>query len=143
METTKKLTAQNQWRLIDREQVLQMTLGDVEFLAEMIDLFLSYLPQQMNDIKQAIEKRNPKALSFAAHACKGTIVNYTKLAPFQLLLSLEEDAKTGQLEKSHITYQSLENEISQLVAELKTLRRQECPDFSSSPTDITYNERQF
>ncbi len=143
MDITKKLTAQNQWRLINREQVLQMTLGDVEFLAEMIELFLSNLPKQMNDINQAIEKRDPQSLSFAAHACKGMIGNYTKLAPFQLLILLEEDAKSGQLDESHIKYQSLEKELSQLIVELKMLMRQEFRNFPSSPANISPNERQF
>ncbi|GEM_PF-2714614 len=87
---------QGYWRLINPEQVLDMAVGDVEFLAEMIELFFSYVPQQMNDIKRAIEEKDSEALSETAHACKGTIGNYTKLEPYLLLQSLENDGKAEQ-----------------------------------------------
>ncbi|QDV52809.1 Hpt domain-containing protein [Gimesia fumaroli] len=115
-----------QWRLINREQVLDMAVGDVEFLAEMIELFFSYVPQQMNDIKQAVENNDSQELAEAAHACKGTVGNYTKLEPYLLLQALENDGKSEQLDESQIKYNSLEKEISQLIAELKTLMAQEC-----------------
>lgn len=83
-----------QWRLINREQVLDMAVGDVEFLAEMIELFFCYVPQQMKDIKQAVEANDPQKLTEAAHACKGTVGNYTKLEPYLLLQSLENDGKS-------------------------------------------------
>ncbi|MFH1301624.1 MAG: Hpt domain-containing protein [Planctomycetota bacterium] len=114
------------WRLINREEVLDMAMGDVEFLAEMIELFLSYVPRQMNDIKQAIEENDSQKLSDAAHACKGTISNYTKLEPFHLLQSLENDGKSEQIQETRIKFHLLEKEISLLSAELKMLMVQEC-----------------
>ena len=133
----------NQWRLINREQVLRTTVGDVEFLAEMIELFLSYIPQQMKDIQQAIEERNSQMLYDAAHACKGLIVNYTTLDPYHLLIMLEDDAESGQLEESLAKYDSLEKEISQLIVELKMLMIQECSNVQSSPEKISSIQRQF
>ncbi|WP_339731630.1 Hpt domain-containing protein [uncultured Gimesia sp.] len=114
------------WRLINREQVLDMAVGDVEFLAEMIELFFSYVPQQMNDIQQAVENNDSQELAEAAHACKGTVGNYTKLEPYLLLQSLENDGKSEQLDESQIKFGSLEKEIAQLVVELKVLKAQEC-----------------
>lgn len=103
-----------------------MAVGDVEFLAEMVELFLSYIPQLMNDIRQAVEENDSQKLAEAAHACKGTVGNYTKLEPYILLQSLENDGKSEQLDESRIKYSSLEKEIAQLVVELKTLMAQEC-----------------
>jgi len=106
------------WRLINREQLLDMTMGDAEFLTEMIDLFINHLPEQMENVKQAIEELDSQKLSHAAHACKGLIGNYTTLEPYCLLVSLEEDARTDQFENSLTKYISLEQEISQLIVEL-------------------------
>ncbi|MCH9779538.1 MAG: Hpt domain-containing protein [Planctomycetes bacterium] len=127
--------------MINRNQVLRMTMGDVEFLKEMIELFLSYIPQQMQDIKQAIEEDDSQKLSDTAHACKGLIGNYTKLDPYHLLLMLEDDAESGQLDESLIKYHSLEKEISQLVVELKMLMSQECNNVHSSPEKIDSIQR--
>tara|TARA_R110002111_G_scaffold248400_1_gene312010 strand:- start:11984 stop:12421 length:438 start_codon:yes stop_codon:yes gene_type:complete len=134
--------AQGQWRLINREQVLDMAVGDVEFLAEMIELFLKYVPQQMNDIKQSIVENDSHELFEAAHACKGTIGNYTKLEPYLLLQSLENDGKSDQLEESWNKYQSLEKEISQLIVELNILMIQECGQVQSSPEQVGSTQRQ-
>lgn len=113
------------WRLINREKLLDMTMGDVEFLTEMIELFICHVPQQMNELKQAIEERDAQKLSHAAHACKGLIGNYTTLDPYLLTLSLEEDARADQLENSLTKYNSLEKALSQLIIELKMLVLQE------------------
>lgn len=135
-------SGQGHWRLINREQVLDMAVGDVEFLAEMIELFFSYVPQQMNDIKRAIEENDSYKLLDAAHACKGTIGNYTKLEPYLLLQSLENDGKSDQLDESQIKFRSLEKEISQLIVELKMLMVQECSNVQSSPEHVGLTQRQ-
>ncbi len=123
---------QGHWRLINREQVLDMAMGDVDFLAELISLFLRYVPPQMNEIRQAIEEKDSQKLVEAAHACKGTIGNYTKLKPYLLLQSLENDGKSGQIVESSIKYHSLEKEISQLIEEVSALMLQECGHVPSS-----------
>ena len=46
MSNTNTTQNSGQWRLIDADQVLDMVLGDTEFLDEMIDLFLSTVPEQ-------------------------------------------------------------------------------------------------
>ncbi|MFK7779421.1 MAG: Hpt domain-containing protein [Gimesia sp.] len=125
MKLSEQAGIQEQWRLIDREKLLYMTAGDVGFLLEMIELFLSYVPQHMENVKQAIEECDSQKLSHEAHACKGLIGNYTILEPYHLLVSLEDDAKTGQLDKSLDKYNLLEKEISQLIVELKMLVLQE------------------
>lgn len=135
-------SAQEYWRLINREQVLDMAVGDVEFLAEMIELFFSYVPQQMNDIKRAIEEHDSLKLLDAAHACKGTVGNYTKLEPYLLLQSLENDGKSDEIDESQIKFRSLEKEISQLIIELKMLMAQECSHVQPSPEHVGLIQRQ-
>lgn len=114
------------WRLINREAVLDMAMGDVEFLAEMVELFFSFVPQQMEEIKAAVEANDSERLAEAAHACKGTVGNYTRLEPFVLLQELENDGKAAKLDEARIKFCSLENEIAQLFSELKELTAEEC-----------------
>lgn len=114
------------WRLINREHILDMAMGDVEFLAELIEFFLNSVAEQLNEIKQAINDQDPKKLSEAAHACKGAVGIYTKLAPFLLLQLLEDYGKSNHLDESLIVYYLLEKEMTQLTTEIKTLMAQEC-----------------
>lgn len=120
------------WRLINREQVLDMAMGDTEFLAELIELFFGCVSQQMQEIKRAIEENASQELSEAAHACKGTVGNYTKLEPYLLLQSLENDGKADQIEESQSKYCLLEKEMAQLTLEIKALLDQECHNAQSS-----------
>ncbi|QDT95619.1 Hpt domain-containing protein [Gimesia aquarii] len=120
------------WRLINREQVLDMAMGDTEFLSELIELFLGCVSKQMQEIKQAIEENDAEAIAEAAHACKGTVGNYTKLEPYLLLQSLENDGKSNHIEESQGKYCLLEKEITQLILEIKALMAQECYNVPAS-----------
>mgnify|MGYP003151465305 CR=1 FL=1 len=70
MSNTNTTQNSGQWRLIDADQVLDMVLGDTEFLDEMIDLFLSTVPEQMCEISLAIERKEAAALASTAHGFK-------------------------------------------------------------------------
>ncbi|MFI4853056.1 MAG: Hpt domain-containing protein [Gimesia chilikensis] len=110
------------WRLIQPEQVLDMAVNDVEFLTELIDLFVALAPEQMQDIRQAIDSNDAGLLAEVAHAYKGTVGNYTQTGPYPLLQSLENDGKSADLQTSQSKFQSLEQEINALLTELETLK---------------------
>lgn len=110
------------WRLIQPEQVLDMAINDVEFLTELIDLFVALAPEQMQDIRQAIDSNDAGLLAEVAHAYKGTVGNYTQTGPYPLLQSLENDGKSADLQASQSKFQTLEQEINDLLTELETLK---------------------
>ncbi len=110
------------WRLIQPEQVLDMAINDVEFLTELIDLFVTLAPEQMQDIRRAIDSNDAGLLAEVAHAYKGTVGNYTQTGPYPLLQSLENDGKSADLQGSQSKFQTLEQEINSLLTELETLK---------------------
>ncbi|KAA0134222.1 Hpt domain-containing protein [Gimesia chilikensis] len=110
------------WRLIQPEQVLDMAINDVEFLTELIDLFVALAPEQMQDIRRAIDSNDAGLLAEVAHAYKGTVGNYTQTGPYPLLQSLENDGKSADLQASQSKFQKLEQEINALLTELETLK---------------------
>jgi len=110
------------WRLIQPEQVLDMAINDVEFLTELIDLFVTLAPEQMQDIRRAIDSNDAGLLAEVAHAYKGTVGNYTQTGPYPLLQSLENDGKSADLQASQSKFQTLEQEINALLTELETLK---------------------
>ncbi|EDL58138.1 Hpt domain-containing protein [Gimesia maris] len=124
MSNTNTTQNSGQWRLIDADQVLDMVLGDTEFLDEMIDLFLSTVPEQMCEISLAIERKEAAALASTAHGFKGTVANYTKGEPYLLLQVLEDDGKSNRLQDASISYAALENEMQELISELNMLMAQ-------------------
>ena len=107
------------WRLIQPEQVLDMAINDVEFLTELIDLFVALAPEQMQDIRRAIDSNDAGLLAEVAHAYKGTVGNYTQTGPYPLLQSLENDGKSADLQASQSKFQTLEQEINALLTDLR------------------------
>lgn len=112
------------WQLIEPEQVLDMAVNDVEFLTELIDLFVALAPEQMQEIRQAIDNKDAELLGEVAHGYKGAVGNYTQVGPYSLLQSLENDGKSADLEGSSAKFLSLEREMEALLAELETLKTQ-------------------
>lgn len=110
------------WRLIQPEEVLDMAVNDIEFLTELIDLFVALAPEQMPDIRQAIENHDAGLLAEVAHAYKGTVGNYTQTGPYPLLQALENDGKSADLQASQSKFQTLEQEINALLNELENLK---------------------
>lgn len=125
MTTSTPAPQDGEGRLIHREHLLDMAMGDIEFLTELTDLFLISVQEQMHEINQAIQNQDSKRLSQAAHACKGSVGNYTKQEPYALLQTLEHDGKSDQLENSPIVFKSAEKQIAQLTTEIKSIIAQE------------------
>lgn len=121
MSNANTTNSAGQWRLIDGDRILDMAIGDTEFLTELIDLFLSTVPEQMCEINLAIERKDAAGLAIAAHGFKGTVSNYTKGEPYLLLQILEDDGKSDQLQDASISYAALENEMQELISELQML----------------------
>ncbi len=126
MMNTNTTSNTGQWRLIDGDRILDMAMGDTEFLAELTELFLSTVPEQMCEIGLAIERKQAETLALSAHGFKGTVANYTKGEPYRLLQTLENDGKSNQLQDAAISYAALENEIQDLIGELSMLMAQVC-----------------
>ena len=126
MMNTNTTSNTGQWRLIDGDRILDMAMGDTEFLAELTELFLSTVPEQMCEIGLAIERKQAETLALSAHGFKGTVANYTKGEPYRLLQTLENDGKSNQLQDAAISYAALEIEIQDLIGELSMLMAQVC-----------------
>ena len=57
--------------VFDRQTALERVGDDEETLSEVIQLFLSDVPRQVDDIRTAIRERDHKRLESAAHSLKG------------------------------------------------------------------------
>ncbi|MCA9004669.1 MAG: hypothetical protein KDA70_05290 [Planctomycetaceae bacterium] len=124
MSNTNTTNNAGEWRLIDGDRILDMAIGDTEFLAELIDLFMCSVSEQMCEISLAIERKQAETLAITAHGFKGTVSNYTKGEPYLLLQTLEEDGKSNRLQDASISYAALENEMQELITELNTFMAQ-------------------
>jgi len=113
-------------RLIDPEKLLDMAMDDVDFLSELIDLFTALIPEQIQEIKQAMAQNDAETLAVVAHSFKGAVGNYTQGAPHLLLQDLENAGKSGQLQDCPEKLELLEQELTNLKTELASFRSTTC-----------------
>lgn len=58
------------------EELLSRFGGDAGLLRELAELFIQSCPKMLEDIRDAVQKRDAKALERAAHSLKGCVGNF-------------------------------------------------------------------
>ena len=96
-------------------------------LAEVITVFLSEAPKQLDALRAAADARDAGALAAAAHALKGSVGLFSKGAAFDAARLLEQDARNGDLTGLDGRRGEIERELSRVCADLETLLRASSP----------------
>jgi CheY-like chemotaxis protein len=110
---------------LDRSALLDRVEGDMDLLADIIDLFKEDSARQIAAIRDAIDTKQATLLKRAAHTLKGTCGNLGAPEAAATALELEKLAATGDLSRPHQILRSLEEQI-QRAGKLLDGLRQEC-----------------
>jgi CheY-like chemotaxis protein len=92
-------------------------------LAEVITVFLSEAPRQLDALRAAADARDARALASAAHALKGSVGLFARGAAFEAARCLEQQARNGDLTDLHERCAAIETELSRVCSDLETLLR--------------------
>jgi signal transduction histidine kinase/DNA-binding response OmpR family regulator/HPt (histidine-containing phosphotransfer) domain-containing protein len=106
----------------DLTEALVRVDGDRELLGELAGIFLDSCPGYLESIHHALEQDDAQALTFAAHALKGSVGNFTKIGPFETARTLESLGRQGTMAGTTELFQKLEKEIASLQPVLTSLR---------------------
>ena len=93
--------------------------GDVDFLSELVEAYLTSSPELMGSMRQAIASGEATALQRAAHSLKTGSASFGALAFAAQCKELEELAKTGALGGAAEKYEALEAGYAQVEAALQ------------------------
>jgi two-component system, sensor histidine kinase and response regulator len=110
---------------LDRSALLVRVEGDVELLADIIELFKEDSARQIAAIRDAIDAKQADLLRRAAHTLKGTCGNLGAPEAAATAWELEKLAAAGDLSGAHECLRSLEEQI-QRAGKLLDCLRQEC-----------------
>ena len=99
-----------------RLEKLRVTMGDDAdtFIADMIEMFLEDVPNQLEAILGAIEARNASELRESAHRVKGASTNIGLVRVADVGLTLEDMGKTGELEGAVYWFKRLKGLTNQV-----------------------------
>jgi HPt (histidine-containing phosphotransfer) domain-containing protein len=107
--------------VFDKDKALNIIGGDEEFFREIVEIFLIDVPQQMSEIKKAVNSRNADALEKASHKLKGAVSNFGENATFKTALKLEAIGKENRIDEAEGVYGMLVDDVERLVNALKEI----------------------
>ena len=96
--------------------------GDMEFVAECIELFEQEAPAALASVRDAVAGGSADLVSNAAHALKGMAGNFSAAGPAATAARLDRLARDGDLSEAAALMSRLEAEVPELVAALRPLK---------------------
>ena len=92
--------------------------GDEEILKEIMESFVTNLPEMIAAIATAIANNDCKALEFSAHTVKGSASNFYVQAVVDSAFVLENQGRAGVMTNALENYKVLEKLTHELTTEL-------------------------
>jgi len=106
---------------LDLRAALERVEGDRELLEELLQLFVDQCPGAMAEIRHALEVRDARVLERLAHTMKGTAASLGARGLSDTAYRLEKLARAGDWESAGALIQTLQEEVDQLLPEMKSL----------------------
>ena len=105
--------------IFDFEDALDKVGGDREILEEILVVFSESYPDQLNELKNAIDKGDAPIIERTAHTLKGSVGTFSAKKAFETAFRLENMGRDGNLEEAAAVYSKLEQEVEELEAALR------------------------
>jgi signal transduction histidine kinase/CheY-like chemotaxis protein len=99
------------------------TKNDLDFFVDLLNIYLRDLPVILQEISNAISKRNFQKLKFYVHKLKGTILTLGIEGISDYCSELEKAAENGEISETSISKNlELNNYMSSIISELTQVR---------------------
>ncbi len=121
---TAKVLGKSFEAFVDWGEALARVEGDTQLLAEMVRLFSEECPRLLSAVRDAVARRDAKALEHAAYALKSSVANFTARGPFEAALKLEMMGRKGDLSHAEEACRWLERQIERLTPTLAELKKE-------------------
>ena len=125
---------------LNREILLDRVDGDLTFLQELIDVFVSDCPRALAAIGDAIAQRDADGLNRASHAFKGAVSNFGMGKTFEESLKLETLGSQHCFDDAEEVFNSLQSHVEQLQAALTSFVTRETATIPGSLPCVNANE---
>ncbi|MCG8587925.1 MAG: Hpt domain-containing protein [Proteobacteria bacterium] len=106
----------------ERAALLEALGDDVQFLAEIIDLFLEDQAKRCAELATALEAQDWKGVVTAAHTLKGALSNFGESAACDRARELEYAAREAQIEALPDHADALDHELGPFCQQLREIR---------------------
>jgi HPt (histidine-containing phosphotransfer) domain-containing protein len=105
-------------QLFDEAELMERVDGDVEFLADTVQMLETDGRALMIELRTAVASGDAPAIGRTAHTLKGMISNFCSPAVQTLALDVEKAGKAGDSAGASVASAKLEPELEALIVEL-------------------------
>jgi HPt (histidine-containing phosphotransfer) domain-containing protein len=105
--------------IFDLDDALEKVGGDKEILEEILEVFSESYPDQLAELKKAIDDGDASSVERNAHTLKGSVGAFSAKKAFETAFRLENMGREGQLLEASAEYSKLKQEVEELDAALK------------------------
>jgi HPt (histidine-containing phosphotransfer) domain-containing protein len=100
--------------IIDLESALERTGDDMEFLKELLEMFMEDFNPKCQELEEAIQAKNFTGIKEIGHYLKGSSANLSLMQLREAAYQMEVSGKDENLEKAKSTLEVLRKEFARL-----------------------------
>ena len=108
---------------VNLQRIRKATMGNEEFMAELIDIYLDDSPAQIRALRDAIQGREGEVAASAAHRLKGSSGNLGADSLAALCRRVEESGRENRVEEMPGLLKDIEREFSRVKEYLSAVRQ--------------------
>jgi HPt (histidine-containing phosphotransfer) domain-containing protein len=109
----------------DPSEILARVEGDLELLAELVEIFDGEAPQRLSEIRRCMEVGDANGLERAAHALRGSVASFGAHPAAQAAHALEIRGRDGAFAGAEVHVAELAHELSRLQIALASFTARE------------------
>jgi HPt (histidine-containing phosphotransfer) domain-containing protein len=106
---------------MDRELALTRVGGDAELLKEIAQLFIDEYPRVLDQMRDAMARRDARGIERTAHGLKGSVSNFGAVTAFEAARTIETLGRAQRLDEVEHVVRTLELALAALRPELESL----------------------
>ena len=108
---------------VNLEQIRAASMGDDEFMEELIDIYLDDMPRQIQALRDAVENQDAAAAAATAHRLKGASGNVGADSLSALCRDIEMSSRQSRLDQLPKLVEAVSQEGDRVQAFLNSLKK--------------------
>ena len=119
------------------DQLVERCLGRIDFAQRVLDVFLSNMNRDVDELLEAIHQKNGRQLAQTAHRIKGSAASISARRLQQLMAEIEEDGRQDAIPDDESLQHRIHSESQSLKSVLVRWRSEDQPPVSSDVRDTS------
>jgi PAS domain S-box-containing protein len=116
--------------------VLKAFENDWGFFADVVDVFFSDYPRQLENLRTSAQRQDAATFRRAAHSLKGMLRNFQAEASADKAFRLESMGQSGNLDGAELLIEELATEVKHLEVQLRTLIKEKLPHRTETSASV-------